>query len=216
MLSSSPLRNFPSGSCADCQRAEVRKAGVEGLPVVTAGREELAPVRSGPERPKQVFELRENGFHLRLQRLPGEVQGNALLPVEGAEPEFVRGAGPDFGNEQQGCKFVRQAPHCLECSRCLLQRQNEFALQFLTLAGRELMAEVRQPVQPLPGLIQLDCAVLGRHPRQRVPRAGGCRGAEQFTEGRLRVQRLEPDLADAIAQVIGEKTHAVGAGHKLL
>ncbi len=48
-----------------------------------------------------------------------------------------------------------------------------------------------------------------------MPRADGCRGAEQFTEGRLRVQRLEPDLADAVAHVIGEKTHAVGAGHQL-
>ena len=51
-------------------------------------------------------------------------------------------------------------------------------------------------------------------PGSGMPRVDGCRGTEQVTNGRFRVQRLEPDLADAIAHVIGEKTHAVGAGHQ--
>lgn len=140
------------------------------------------------------------------------MQGHALLPVERAEPELVRGPGADFGNEQQRRQLGREAADGLDGGRSVLQGQDVFALEFLAVAGREFVAEMRQPVQPRAGFVQLHRAVFAGHSGQGVPGFHGRGGAEEFGQDRLGVEGLEPHLADGVAGVIGEEADAVGAG----
>lgn len=111
------------------------------------------------------------------------MQGNALLPVKRTEPELVRGTGPDLRDKQQWRELVRESADCLNGGRGMLQRKDELALQLLTVARRELVAEVGKTVQPLAGFVQLHGAIFRGHVRQRVPRAHGRSGTEQPVQG---------------------------------
>ena len=88
---------------------------------------------------------------------------DALLAVERAEPELVRGAGADLRDEQQGREAFCQRTDGLEGGWGVFDGKDELTLEFVSVARGELVPEVRQPVQPQAGFVQLRRAVFRRH-----------------------------------------------------
>src|SRR6476661_5466036 len=158
-----PVPEFAFGIMPGGKRTEICEAGVQGLPVMAVRREQLAPVRPRAKGAQGLLKDWKEGLHLRLQRLPGEMERDALLAVERAEPELVRGAGADLRDEQQGHEAFCQRADGLEGGWGVFDGKDELPLEFVSVARRELVPEVRQPVQPQAGFVQLRRAVFRRH-----------------------------------------------------
>ena len=193
------------------QGPEVVESGPTCGDVGFAHREELAPVGPDGERCEGALDHRKDGLHGGPVGVPGEVEGEAVLLVGGAEPEFVGGDGAEFTHHQMLGELALHGVERAERGGTILSRHEVFGLELGAGAGREFHLEVRQAQVPWAEDAHLVGGGRRIHDGDGVIGTIGRPGAEEIAGAQRGIgEALEPDMGDAVAIPVGEGADGVG------
>ena len=203
---------------------EVGHAGVEAAQVGGLHGEEFRPVWSGVEGGELLLDQRKDLADGGPLGFPGEVDGERILVVAGAEPEVVGGDGAELGDDEVRGDVVADLLDGGDGVGAVAEGDEVLGLELLAAGGGEVHAEVGEALEPGAGDAELLGAVFGREAGERVEALGGGAGAEELgadVEGLAGVRfvrvnaGLDPDLGGAVVLPVGEEADAVCGGEDL-
>ncbi len=163
----------------------------------------------GRKRGKFSFNHRKHAPDRGPVLFPGEMNGDAWLPVAGAHPQVIGSDGTDLRDQQVRTHLVAQPFDRKDRIDRVAPGHEVFRLKFFPGARGEAHAKVRQPVVPGPGHAHLLGAVLGGKLGDGVKISGCKLGAEEFPWCRESLPfsdaALDPDLIDALLLPVGKQ-----------
>ena len=170
------------------QSSEVGEAGIEAAEVERTG-EHLGPVRAGLVGRQRSFDLAEKGGDCRRVRPPGEVNAEGWTSVGGAQPQIVRGHGPNLATLRHLGNLRPQFTKRPNGAGRVATIQQILRLDFRTGARVVPQQEVGQPVTPRPRFSELRSAVQGIVARGHVQLLGCRSRAEQCCQASAAARR---------------------------